>query len=254
MFLRPPTDIISCSVDLCEAVMHMRGDFLADELGRLARNLLGSPCGRYVALNTPGGGAGDNVDGLIPRNLEGLVQDIVCNGHHYGRYVVWGRPIYDAGDQQHLASLATLTANLLQMHMLALRSTHAYADIERQLSQQTQILDQINESVLTMDQTGYITSWNKGAERLFGYSAREAVGRSILFLYVGEDTAFHDAFMEQGGQVMEVRRRKKTGEVFWASMSLAPLKDLNGRPAGLIAYLSDITERKRTEEKLHELA
>ena len=254
MFLRPPADIISSSVALCEAVMHMRGEFLAEELGRLARNLLGSPCGLFVAADSEGGAEDANPDALIPVKLEGLVQDIVCNGRHFGRYAVWGRPMYDAGDQQHLASLATLTANLLQMHMLALRTTHAYADIERQLAQQTQILDQINESVLTMDQTGYITSWNKGAERLFGYTALEAVGRSILFLYVDEDSAFHDAFMEQGGQVMEVRRRKKSGDIFWASMSLSPLKDARGRPAGLIAYLSDITERKRTEEKLHELA
>jgi diguanylate cyclase (GGDEF)-like protein/PAS domain S-box-containing protein len=246
MFLKSPTDIISSSVTLCEAVMHMRGDFLAEELGRVARNLLGSPFGVFVAA--------DSGDPPIPNMLDGLVQDIECNGRHFGRYAVWGRPTYDAGDQQHLASLAALTANLLQMHTQALRTTHAYADIERQLAHQTQILDQINESVLTMDQTGYITSWNKGAERLFGYSALEAVGRSILFLYVDEDTAFHDAFMEQGGQVMEVRRRKKSGEVFWASMSLAPLKDENGRASGLIAYLSDITERKRTEEKLHELA
>jgi diguanylate cyclase (GGDEF)-like protein/PAS domain S-box-containing protein len=254
MFLRPPTDIISSSVALCEAVMHMRGAFLADELGRLARNLLGSPCGLFVAADSEGGAVDVSGDALIPRSLEGLVQDIACNGQHYGRYAVWGRSIYDDGDRQHLASLATLTANLLHMHGQALRSTHAYADIERQLAHQTQILDQINESVLTMDQMGYITSWNKGAERLFGYSALEAVGRSILFLYVDEDTAFHDAFMEQGGQVMEVRRRKKSGEVFWASMSLSPLKDMNGKPSGLIAYLSDITERKRTEEKLHELA
>jgi diguanylate cyclase (GGDEF)-like protein/PAS domain S-box-containing protein len=254
MFLRPPSDIISCSVALCEAVMHMRGDFLADELGRLARGLLGSPCGVFVPAEAEGGAADANVDGLIPRNMKGLLQDIACNGRHYGRYAVWGRAIYDMGDQQHLASLATLTANLLQMNMLALRSTHAYADIERQLSQQTQILDQINESVLTMDKTGYITSWNKGAERLFGYSALEAVGKNILFLYAEEDTSFHDAFMEQGGQVMEVRRRKKSGDVFWASMSLAPLHDVEGKPAGLIAYLSDITERKRTEEKLHQLA
>ncbi|MES2018555.1 MAG: EAL domain-containing protein [Pseudomonadota bacterium] len=246
MFLRAPSDIISSSVALCEAVMHMRGDILAEELGRVARNLLDSPCGRYVA------DGGDDV--ALPQQLEGLVQEIVCNGKRYGHFVVWGRAIYDEGDRVHLASLAGLTANLLHMHQQALRSTHAYADIERQLSEQTQILDQISESVLTMDQTGYITSWNKGAERLFGYSAQEAMGQSILFLYVDEDPAFHDAFLEQGGQVMEVRRRKKSGDVFWASMSLAPLKDVNGRPAGLIAYLSDITERKRTEEKLHELA
>ena len=254
MFLRPPTDIISSSVALCEAVMHMRGDFLAEELGRLARNLLGSPLGRFVAADNAQGAAGASGDELIPNNMDGLVQDIACNGRHYGRYAVWGRAIYDDGDRQHLASLAKLTANLLQMHMQALRTPATYAAIERQLSEQTQILDQINESVLTMDQTGYITSWNKGAERLFGYTALEAIGRSILFLYVDEDPTFHDGFMEQGGQLMEVRRRKKSGEVFWASMSLAQLRDTQGQPAGLIAYLNDITDRKRTEEKLHELA
>ncbi len=243
---------MSCSAALCEAVMHMRGDILSEELGRIARSLLGSPFGVFIPAVPDGEEQGD-VD-PVPVNMAGIVQDIVCSGRRFGYFAVWGRTMYDNGDRQHLASLANLTGNLLQMHAQALRSSHAYTEIERQLSHQSQILDQIHESVLTMDQTGYITSWNKGAERLFGYSAEEAIGRNVLFLYVNEDPAFHDAFMEQGGQVMEVRRRKKNGDVFWASLSLAPLKDVQGRPAGLIAYLSDITERKRTEERLHQLA
>jgi diguanylate cyclase (GGDEF)-like protein/PAS domain S-box-containing protein len=253
MFLRPASDIMSSSAALCEAVMHMRGDMLADEMARIARSLLGSPFGVFAASDAPEGEA-DHGSELFPPTMQGLVQEVACNGRRFGRYAVWGRAIYDDGDRQHLASLAKLTANLLQLHSMALRSTHAYADIERQLSQQSQILDRINESVLTMDQTGYITSWNKGAERLFGYSALEAVGRNILFLYAEEDVGFHDAFVEQGGKVMEVRRRKKDGEVFWASMSLSPLKDVAGNPAGMIAYLNDITDRKRTEERLHQLA
>ena len=126
-------------------------------------------------------------------------------------------------DRHHLASLAKLTASLLQVHSLAQRSTHAYVQVEARLAHQLQILDQIQESVLTLDQTGYITSWNKGAERLFGYSAVEAIGNHILFLYVDEDASFHDGFAEQGGRMMEVRRRKKSGELFWASMTLTPL-------------------------------
>jgi diguanylate cyclase (GGDEF)-like protein len=54
--------------------------------------------------------------------------------------------------------------------------------------------------------------------------------------------------------MMEVRRRKKSGEIFWASLSLSPLCDLEDRPVGLIAYLTDITERKLAEERLHHLA
>jgi hypothetical protein len=54
--------------------------------------------------------------------------------------------------------------------------------------------------------------------------------------------------------MMEVRRRKKSGDVFWASLSLSPLRDLDDKPVGLIAYLTDITERKLAEERLHHLA
>lgn len=53
---------------------------------------------------------------------------------------------------------------------------------------------------------------------------------------------------------MEVRRKKKSGEVFWASLSLSPLCDVDNRSMGLIAYLTDITERKEAEERIHHLA
>jgi diguanylate cyclase (GGDEF)-like protein/PAS domain S-box-containing protein len=179
---------------------------------------------------------------------------VAGTAEQFGVYEVTGRPAWSAEDARKLAALAQLTASLLQVHSLAVRSTHAYAQMEAQLAHQSQILDQIHESVLTMDQMGYITSWNRGAEELFGYSALEAIGRNILFLYADEDEGFHDSFAEQGGRMMEVRRRKKSGEVFWASLSLSPLRDLAERPIGLIAYLTDITERKQAEEQLHHLA
>ncbi len=245
MHLRRKADFLGSSEALCEAVMHLRGDLLSEELGRIARQLLDSPSGAFVPANC--------ADRQAPSGAV-LRQDIASGEQRFGHFEVFGRDSYDESDHAHLASLARLTANLLRMHSQVADSTLAHAGVQRQLSHQAQILDQMNESVLTMDRTGYITSWNKGAERLFGYAAHEAVGKNILFLYVDEDTAFHDAFLEQGGQVMEVRRRKKSGEVFWARMSMMPLKDSHDAPAGLIAYLSDITERKRVEEKLHQLA
>lgn len=243
-------DFVACSAALSEAVMRLRGDALSEELGRIARTLLASPAGRFVAA-----------DPLAPTGLEPfraptgvLAHEIHADGAYYGRYEIGGRDDYDEQDRRQLAGLAALTGTLLQVHSLARRATHAYAGIEAQLAQQSQILDQIHESVLTLDLTGYITSWNGGAERLFGYSSLEAVGKSILFLYVDEDEDMPDAFAEGGGRLMEVRRRKKSGEVFWASLSLSPLRDLEERPVGLIVYLTDITERKRAEERLHHLA
>jgi len=245
-------DFMGGSSAVCEAVLHLRGDALADELGRVVRALLGAPQGCFVLACPEGHSA-------VPPGLsvpaEGTLRHAVAGGGEYfGYYEVSGRGRYGPADRKHLASLAMLTAALLQTHSLAQRSTHAYAQMEAQLAHQSQILDQIHESVLTMDQMGYITSWNKGAERLFGYSALEAVGRNILFLYADEAEGFRDVFAEQGGRMMEVRRRKKSGEVFWASLSLSPLCDAQARPIGMIAYLTDITERKQAEERLYHLA
>ena len=250
MLAHPVPDFLTSSTALCEAVLRLRGVLLHEELGRIARALLASPYGVFEPAGTLSlaHGAG------FPRRAELLRQDVDCDGRYAGCYKVFGRSNFTAVDRAHLASLGALTASLLQVHSLAQRSTHAYAQVEAQLAHQAQILDQIPESVLTLDLLGYITSWNKGAERLFGYSALEAIGNHLLFLYVDDEPASHERFAEQGGSRMEVRRRKKSGAVFWASMTLMPLRDVAERPIGLIAYLSDITERKLAEERLHHMA
>ncbi len=241
----PVSELLNSSTAVCDAVLRLRGPALTAELGRIAAAVTHSAWGRYVP------------DGVTPATAApfgALVQDVAYDGHRFGRFEVAGRDGYDSAGREHLAGLATLAASVLQMHERAQRTTHAYVQVEAQLQHQNQILDHIHESVVTMDQSGFITSWNKGAERLFGYTSVEAVGRNILFLYDEEDPAVHDPFLEQGGRLMEVRRKKKSGEVFWASLSLSPLYDTDRRSMGLIAYLSDITERKQAEERIHHLA
>ena len=81
-----------------------------------------------------------------------------------------------------------------------------------------QLVDSISELGLFMlDSDGCILSWNSGAERLFGYTKDEVFGRNILFLYADEndndDTSFEDAFLDRGGNVLEVRRRRKNGRM-----------------------------------------
>ncbi|WP_395406950.1 putative bifunctional diguanylate cyclase/phosphodiesterase [Pseudoduganella sp. UC29_106] len=240
----PVSDFLGSSAALCDAVLRLRGPALNEELGRIAREVTHSPNGRWVP-------AGAQPADTLPD--ETLRQDVLFDDQYFGRFEVSGRD-YDASVRQHLASLAALAGSVLQVHSIAQRTTHAYVQVEAKLQHQSQILDQIHESVLTMDMNGFITSWNKGAERLFGYSAVEAVGRNIIFLYEDEEAGFHDSFLEMGGRLMEVRRKKKSGEVFWASLSLSPLCDMHDRSIGLIAYITDITERKHAEERIHHLA
>jgi PAS domain-containing protein len=169
--------------------------------------------------------------------------------------VVSGRAHYSETDRQQLASLAGLAASVLQVHSLAQRSTHAYAQIEAQLAHQAQILDQIHESVLTMDMTGLHHQLEQGRRATVRLQLGGSGGaQHPVPVRRRRRRASTTHFLEQGGRMMEVRRKKKSGEVFWASLSLSPLCDMDGRSIGLIAYLTDITERKLAEERLHHLA
>lgn len=116
------------------------------------------------------------------------------------------------------------------------------------------ILEQLREPVITMDLAGYLTGWNRGAEILFGYTADEAIGKHVLFLYANdsdnEDDGINELFLEDGASFLEVRRRKKSGEVFWAGLSLSLLRDDDGETVGMVAHLSELTERLSAEDKL----
>jgi diguanylate cyclase (GGDEF)-like protein/PAS domain S-box-containing protein len=243
-----PFDFVGSSAAACDAILKLRGDALYLELGRIAGAMLACPQGAFVAAHAPA---------PTRAREERLAVEVGLDGQAFGRFELAGR-VFTLEDRRQLEGLARLTATLLQVHGLAQRTTHAYAQVEAQLAHQSQILDQIHESVITLDRMGYITSWNRGAEQLFGYTPVEAVGRHVLFLYADDDEEAPCSYAEQGGRMMEVRRKKKSGEVFWASLSLSPLvdgeADRDGRPVGMIAYLTDITERKLAEERLHHLA
>ncbi len=162
------------------------------------------------------------------------------------------RAARDQSGEELAATLGQLETLLLLQQEEGRQHALQSCNAETQQRCQAQILEQIQDSVITMDLGGYITSWNRGAEQLFGYSAEEVLGRHILFLYADEDEDFldFDAVLENGSHAMEVRRRKKSGEVFWASLSLSLIRDEQGQPSGLVGYLIDITERLEIEEKL----
>lgn len=188
----------------------------------------------------------------IPMPADGTICRQICAENYYVLSGKQGQIV--ESDLVKLNYLTTITAKLFSSRL----ALHARFDAAiRAQAIHSQILDQIHESVITMDLAGFILSWNLGAEKLFGYSASEAIGQNILFLYEDDetdDTFSHDVFLQHGGREMEVRRRKKNGEIFWASLSLSTLCDEMSQPIGMIGYLSDITDRKRSEEKINHLA
>ncbi len=111
-----------------------------------------------------------------------------------------------------------------------------------------------DDAILTKDLAGVITSWNKGAERLFGYTASEIIGKPLSIL-VPADRQDEElsilARIRRGERVghYDTVRRRKDGSLVEISLTVSPIKDVKGQVIGASKIARDITERKRLEER-----
>ena len=145
------------------------------------------------------------------------------------------------------------TLDELTLSLQAMASDHFPANQDALQLNAQRIIAQLQEPIISFDLNGYLTGWNKGAENLFGYSSAEAIGQHILFLYANDDGDTGDMpelFLEDGNAYIEVRRRKKSGEVFRAGLSLSVIRDEDNEAVGMVAHLSEITEDLSSINKL----
>jgi PAS domain S-box-containing protein len=114
------------------------------------------------------------------------------------------------------------------------------------------IVESSDDAIISKDLDGIITSWNKSAERLFGYSAEEAVGKPVTIL-IPEDRQAEEpnilARIRRGERLehFETIRRRKDGALLNISLTISPIKDAQGRTIGASKIARDITEQKRNE-------
>src|SRR6202166_1593647 len=112
-------------------------------------------------------------------------------------------------------------------------------------------------AIVSKSLNGVITSWNKGAERLFGYAAEEAVGQNITLIIPPERRDEERTIVEQltrGERIdhFETVRMRKDGSLLDVSLTISPMKDASGRVVGASKLARDITERKLAEEALRQ--
>ena len=119
------------------------------------------------------------------------------------------------------------------------------------------IVESSDDAIISKDLNGIITSWNKSAERVFGYTAQEVVGKPVTILIPRERFDEEPAILERvrrGERIehYETVRRRKDGTLLDVSLTVSPVADSQGRVVGASKIARDITGRKRAEIRLGE--
>ena len=110
------------------------------------------------------------------------------------------------------------------------------------------------DAIVSKDLNGVITSWNIGAERLFGYAAEEVIGMPITLLIPQERLDEEPVILErirrgEGIDHFETIRRRKDGSLVDISLTVSPIKNATGRIIGVSKIARDITEKRKAEER-----
>jgi protein-histidine pros-kinase len=118
------------------------------------------------------------------------------------------------------------------------------------------IVEHSQDAILSKTLDGVITSWNLGAQLMYGYEAAEMIGRNIAILVPVEQQDELNAMLTRlsRGELIELHettRLRKDGHEIEVSMSLSPIKTRSGEIIGASVIARDITERKRAEDRFH---
>jgi PAS domain S-box-containing protein len=156
---------------------------------------------------------------------------------------------------RQLDILARQAADLIERN----RTLDALRESEEQSRELVSIVESSDDAIVSKDLNGIIKSWNKGAERIFGYTAEEAIGQPITIVIP------QDRFDEERMILTRIRRgvpidhfetvrQRKDGSLIVISLTVSPVKNIAGNIVGASKIARDITEEKRVREQVAVLA
>lgn len=130
-------------------------------------------------------------------------------------------------------------------------------DWEEERRRMAAIVESSYDAILSKDPTGIITSWNGGAERLYGYTPEEAIGQSVRLILpesmAREESEILEALKTgQRLEQFETTRRRRNGQVFSVSLTMSPLRNAEGQIIGSASIERDITHKQQAQHRLQE--
>jgi PAS domain S-box-containing protein len=135
----------------------------------------------------------------------------------------------------------------------------ALGESEQRLRWLASIVESSDDAIVSKNLDGIITSWNSGAERIFGYTAQEAIGQPITIVIPKDRQDEERAILtriRRGERIdhFETIRQRKHGSLIAVSLTVSPVKNAEGKIVGASKNARDITEQKRAQEQIATLA
>jgi PAS domain S-box-containing protein len=184
---------------------------------------------------------------LIPILVDGVLED------HYWSYSLI--PVYENGRIRGVYDAFRNTTETVVGAQRLRRSEQTQQDLSKRLAELAAIVESSDDVILGKDLNGIVSSWNAAATRVFGYTAEEMIGQSILklipeHLYSDEKIIIENIRAGRRVEHFETERLTKDGRLIEVSLTVSPIKDADGRVIGASKILRDVSDRKRMEESL----
>src|SRR3954469_4856948 len=210
-----------------------------------------------VFENIPASNLSDELKATIAREgIEAVAFIPVMDGGNLaGKFMAY----YDAPHRFSDAEIevALTLARQGSFGIARLEAEEARRTAEKGLLQLASIVETSDDAIISKDLTGVIQTWNASAERLFGYSAAEAIGQPVTMLMPPERVDEEPGILSRirsGERIdhYETVRRRKDGTLFDISLTVSPMRDRTGRIVGASKIARDISERIVAQRKLSE--
>ena len=175
---------------------------------------------------------------------------LVVEGGLAGKFMAYYGAPHAFGQAE--IDLATTIARQLGFSIQRIRSEDERRRTEHASRLLASIVETSDDAIVSKDLNGIVTSWNKGAERIFGYTPEEMIGKPIVALIPPDLRDEEPRFLERirrGESIdhYETVRRRKDGSLIDVSLTISPVKDGTGKVAGASKIVHDISERKQAQ-------
>lgn len=161
-------------------------------------------------------------------------------------------PMHTMVVQQVINELAELRQRIGELEVAETEYKRAEEELKAAQEYTRNLIDSSLDMIISVDQDRRIVEFNLAAQKAFGYTKAEVLGKHVDILYAdsAEGLKVHKTLRATSWFIGEVLNRRKNGETFPSFLSASAMQDANGEFLGIMGISRDITERKRTEEKL----